>query len=208
LAALWRSPVRVPPAAGRWCGGLATRWVRWGERRWTGGRCIGRREGRARSRRHHSGDRIPFGVHTLDIGHVILGLARRGSDLLLRIGSAPVVLSLEDVHRLANCREREHAGSSRDTGTGTEEAHPEEQSPPFHRHSVSPVCAVGEVRVHRPAPTNPNSRKIQSHNVNITKLTRSCVTPLFTYPRSYRLIKHCYCIKFLDTSPPHIHTVS
>ena len=135
-----------------------------------------------------------------------MGLARRGRALVLRIGSAPVILSLEDVQRLADPREREHAGACWDTGTGAEEAQPEEQSSPLDVHSVSPGCAVGAVRAHHPAPTTPHN--IKAHYVNITKLTRSKVTPLFTYLRSYRLTKHCYCIKFLDTSLRHIHPVS
>src|SRR4029434_9122927 len=53
--------------------------------------------------------------------------------------------------RVAAGRECEHAGSRRDTGTGAEEAHSEEQSPPFHMHRVSPERAVEEVGAHRPA---------------------------------------------------------
>jgi len=130
---------------------LAPRRVRWRQRRWTGWGCIWRREGHARSRRHNCGDRISFRVHTLDVGDVVLGLERLGSDLVLRIGAAPGILGLKDVHRFADGREREHAGSRRDTGTGAEEAHPEEQSPPLHMHRVSPDRAVEEVGAHRPA---------------------------------------------------------
>jgi hypothetical protein len=67
---------------------------------------------------------------------------------LLRIGPASVLLGLEDVQRLADRREREHAGSCRDAdaGTGAEEAHPEEHYPPFHRHRVSPVHTVHHSR--------------------------------------------------------------
>jgi hypothetical protein len=110
-------------ATGRCLGALALRrgrGRRW-QAPWWRKRC-------ARSRSHRPGDGIPFRVHTLGIGDVILGLTRRGgdSDLVLRIGPALGVLGLEDVHGLACRREREYAGGCWDAGTGAQEAEPEE----------------------------------------------------------------------------------
>ena len=87
-------------------------------------------------------DRIPFRVHTLDIGDVILGLAwgNGGSALVLRIRPARRVLGLEDIQRLAGGRECEHTGLCWDAGAGAQEAQPEEHSHPFCRHSVSPAA--------------------------------------------------------------------
>src|SRR6516225_4280466 len=94
-----RMPQRLAWARGR------------GRQRWrTRGRwreCPWGREGDTRFRDSDAGDDIPFRIHTLEIGAVILGLACRGSGsgLALRRGPAPFLLDLEDVHRLTDRRE-------------------------------------------------------------------------------------------------------
>src|SRR6266446_3079268 len=84
------------------CMGLALRRARWW-RPW-------RRGDNAGPWGHHPGHHIPFGVHTLDIGSVILCLEQppRGCllwddpELLPRIGPALALLRLEHVHGLAD----------------------------------------------------------------------------------------------------------
>ena len=125
---------------------LALRRARW-QRPW--GQGGNTRPWSHRHPRHH----IPFGVHTLDIGSVILDLeSPRGSgvlwsvpELLPRLGPALALLPLEHVHGLADCWEHERVRSRRDDGTSAEYPQHQQECPPTPTHRCSPrgsvVCA-------------------------------------------------------------------